>query len=127
MGQIQNAINSAVSATVGANVAKELKETKEKAGFTEAVSEKPKLEEELAKGVKEEQKLTSEIDTLKKGQIPVGDGLSQANLMGNDLAPEISRRELALTTLRGKQKARQLQIDDYAKTIEKYNKKRGLN
>ena len=99
MGQIQNAISGAVSTIVSSQVAKELKETKEKSGFTEAVSEKPKLEEELAKGVKEEQKLTSEIDTLKKGQIPVGDGLSQANLMGTDLAPQISRRELALTTL----------------------------
>lgn len=127
MGQIQNAISGAVGAYVGAQVAADLKATKEKAAFTEAVSEKPKLEEDIAKGVKEEQKLTSEIDTLKKGQIPVGDGLSQANLMGDDLAPEISKRELALKTLQGKQRARQLQIEDYTKTIEKYNKKRGLN
>lgn len=126
MGQIQNAISGLVSTAIGAAVAKDIKDTKEKAAFTEAVAEKPKLEEEIAQSEKEISTTQTEIEQLKKGMIPQGDGTYIHNIYGQDLAPEISKRELSLKTLAGKQEARRIQIEDYAKTIESYRKKRGI-
>lgn len=126
MGQIQNAISGLVSTAVGATIAKDIKDAKEKAAFTEAVAEKPKLEEEIAQSETEISTTQTEIEQLKKGMIPQGDGTYVANIFEQDLAPEISKRELSLKTLAGKQEARRIQVEDYAKTIENYRKKRGI-
>ena len=126
MGQIQNAISGLVSTAIGAGIAKDIKETKEKAAFAEAVKLKPELEEELAKSETEITTTKDEIKQLKKDNIPQGDGYYVPNLFGKDLAPEISKRELSLKTLAGKQEARRIQVQDYTNVIENYRKKRGI-
>ena len=126
MGQIQNAISGLVTTAIGAGVAKDIKETKEKAAFAEAVKLKPELEEELAKSETEINTTKDEIEQLKKDNIPQGDGYYVPNLFGKDLAPEISKRELSLKTLAGKQEARRIQVKDYTNVIENYRKKRGI-
>ena len=126
MGQIQNAISGLVTTAIGAGVAKDIKETKEKAAFAEAVKLKPELEEELAKSETEITTTKDEIEQLKKDNIPQGDGYYVPNLFGKDLAPEISKRELSLKTLAGKQEARRIQVKDYTNVIENYRKKRGI-
>ena len=126
MGQIQNAISGLVTTAIGAGVAKDIKETKEKAAFAEAVKLKPELEEELAKSETEINTTKDEIEQLKKDNIPQGDGYYVPNLFGKDLAPEISKRELSLRTLAGKQEARRIQVKDYTNVIENYRKKRGI-
>lgn len=127
MGQIQNAISGLVSTAIGAGVAKDIKDTKEKAAFTEAIAEKPKLEEEIAKGDAEIATTQTELDLLKEGKIPTGvNNQYTYALVGQDLAPEISKRELSLKTLVGKQEARKIQLQDYDNLIESYRKKRGI-
>ena len=126
MGQIQNAISGLVSTAIGAGVAKDIKDTKEKTEYTEALASAPALQEEIATGETEIAKTQTEIDQLKAGKIPQGDGTYVYNIYEQDLAPEISKRELSLKTLSGKLAARKIQLEDYQHTIENYRKKRGI-
>lgn len=125
MGQIQNAITGLVSTAIGATVAKDIKDTKEKTAYTEAVAASPELKESIAAGNEEIKAIEKDLEILNKGGLPIGEG-KFIDPMGQDLAPEISKRQLSLKTLTGKQEARKLQLEGYKQTIERYRKKRGL-
>lgn len=117
MGQIQSALTGIVAAGVGAKVASEIKQEKiaklqkeQKENYIEAVASLPATQEELA-GLKEESKgLRKEIGEIKE--------IAEAS--PDEAAKEIKMRQRALKTLKGKVKARKLQIEGYKQIISEY-------
>lgn len=121
MGAIQSSINNMLgTAAAGVALGKHAKEQQETKEIAKAGIAEKKAEEEINLNELEEQqsKVQKELDYLNKGLIPDEGGTSAyANIHGLDLSKDIEKRNLVMSILQEKRKAKMLLINSYKKAL----------
>lgn len=117
MGQIQNALTGIVTTAVGATIAKEIQAEKKTKALEEQNDKYIKTVENLPKAQEELGVLREEAKGLRK---EIGEIKEIAEASPDEAAVEIKMRRVALRTLKGKIKARKMQIEGYKNIISDY-------
>ena len=122
MGAIQSSINNMLgTAAAGVALGKHAKEQQETKEIAKAGMAEKKAEEELNLNELEEQQsnVQDELERLNKGQTPdeKGGWNAPGNTWGLDIGKEIEKRNLAMSVLQEKIKAKMLLINSYKKAL----------
>ena len=121
MGAIQSSINNMLgTAAAGVALGKHAKEQQEAKEIALAGMAEKKAEEEVNLNELEEQQsnVQDELERLNKGQTPDGKGgWNTGNPWGLDIGKEIEKRNLVMSILQEKIKAKMLLINSYKKAL----------